>query len=96
MIRHICMFKLINEDKDAKIAEFFERAESLKDIPQLKRYEVVKNDKRTPDSNFDVSLIFDFDSVEDLNDYQTSPIHINFGKFVASVKEDRACIDYEF
>ena len=96
MIRHICMFKLINEDKDAKIAEFFERAESLKDIPQLKRYEVVKNDKRTPDSNFDVSLIFDFDSVEDLNDYQTSPIHINFGKFVESVKEDRACIDYEF
>ena len=70
MIRHICMFKLKNDNKDALIKEFCERAESLKAIPQLKRYEVVYNDKRTPDSNYDVSLIFDFDSVEDLNTYQ--------------------------
>ncbi|SEK65075.1 Dabb family protein [Ruminococcus albus] len=96
MIRHICMFKLKNENKDALIKEFLERAESLKTIPQLKRYEVVYNDKRTPDSNYDVSLIFDFDSVEDLNAYQSSETHINFGKFVATVKEERACIDYEF
>lgn len=96
MIRHICMFKLKNENKDALIKEFCERAESLKTIPQLKRYEVVYNDKRTPDSNYDVSLIFDFDSVDDLNAYQTSDTHINFGKFVATVKEERACIDYEF
>ena len=96
MIRHICMFKLKNENKDALIEEFLERAENLKTIPQLKRYEVVYNDKRTPDSNYDVSLIFDFDSVEDLNAYQTSPTHIEFGGFVATVKEERACIDYEF
>ena len=96
MIRHICMFKLKGDNKDDVIKEFCEKAQSLKTIPQLKRYEVVYNDKRTPDSNFDVSLIFDFDSVEDLNTYQTSPTHIEFGKFVATVKEDRACIDYEF
>ena len=96
MIRHICMFKLKGDNKDDVIKEFCERAQSLKTIPQLRRYEVVYNDKRTPDSNFDVSLIFDFDSVEDLNAYQTSPTHIEFGKFVATVKEDRACIDYEF
>lgn len=96
MIRHICMFKLKNENKDELIKEFCERAESLKAIPQLKRFEVATNDKRTPDSNYDVSLIFDFDSVDDLNAYQTSPIHIEFGDFVATVKEARACIDYEF
>lgn len=96
MIRHICMFKLKQENKEELIREFFERAESLKAIPQLKRFEVVCNDKRTPDSNYDVSLIFDLDSVEDLNAYQTSPIHVEFGRFVASVKEERACIDYEF
>ena len=45
------MFKLKNDNKDALIKEFCERAESLKTIPQLKRYEVVYNDKRTPDSN---------------------------------------------
>lgn len=95
MIRHICMFKL-KDDKAANASELFKRAESLKGISQLRRFEVVKNDSRTPDSNFDVSLIFDFDSVEDLNAYQSSPTHIEFGKFVATVKTDRACIDYEF
>lgn len=90
------MFKLKEENKEASINEFFERAQSLKEIPQLKRFEVVKNDKRTPDSNYDVSLIFDFDSVEDLNTYQKSDIHVRFGGFVATVKEARACIDYEF
>lgn len=96
MIRHICMFRLKNENKAEYVKEFCERAVSLKTLPQLKRYEVVTNDERTPDSNYDVSLIFDFDSVEDLNAYQTSPTHIEFGKFVATVKEERACIDYEF
>lgn len=96
MIRHICMFKLKNENKEELIKEFLDKAQSLKEIPQLKRYEVVYNDKRTPDSNYDVSLIIDFDNVEDLNTYQNSPIHIEFGRFVASVKEERACIDYDF
>lgn len=95
MIRHICMFKLKGENKDEVIREFCQRAESLREIPQLRRFEVVSNDKRTPDSNYDVSLIFDFDSVEDLNAYQTSPVHLAFGDFVATVKEARACIDYE-
>lgn len=96
MIRHICMFRLKDENKDENITEFLERAQTLREIPQLRHFEAVCNDKRTPDSNYDVSLIFDFDSVEDLNAYQTSPVHVKFGEFVASVKEARACIDYEF
>ena len=95
MIRHIYMFKL-REDKQSNIAEFLRRAESLREIPELKRFEAVRNDERTPDSNFDVSLIFDFDSVEDINAYQISETHKKFGNFVAEVKTDRACIDYEF
>ena len=90
------MFRLKDENKEELIKEFCDKAQSLKTIPQLKRFEVVTNDKRTPDTNYDVSLIFDFDSVEDLNTYQTSDTHVKFGAFVASVKEARACIDYEF
>lgn len=55
-----------------------------------------ENKEKTPDSNYDVALIFDFDSVETLNQYQKSPQHIAFGEFVSSVRVDRACIDYEF
>ena len=96
MIRHICMFKMKEENREASIKEFLKRAESLRTIPEIKRFEVVKNDDRTPASNYEVSLIFDFDSVESLNTYQNSEIHKEFGKFVGSVRELRACIDYEF
>ena len=41
-----------------------------------------------------VSLIIDFESWEDLDAYQTAPTHIEFAKFVGSIREDRACIDY--
>ena len=96
MIRHICMFTLKDEAKHEKIEEFVTRAESLKVIPQLRRYEVVTNDPATPASNYDVALIFDFDTVEDLDAYQKSPEHLAFGEFVYTVRKDRACIDYAF
>ena len=95
MIRHICMFRF-KEDRKANAAEFIKRAESLKVIPQIKRFEIVENDPRTPDDNYDLSLIFDFDSPEDLKAYQVSEPHVEFGKFVGTVRELRACIDYEF
>ncbi len=96
MIRHICMFTLKEENKEATIAEFIERAENLKAIDTIKGFEVVRNADETPETNYDVALIFDFDTVEALNEYQTSPIHIEFGKFVQTVRVSRACIDYEF
>ena len=94
MIRHICMFTLM-EDKAANAAEFCQRAEALREIDGLRHFEVVCNDPRTPDSNYDVALIFDFDTVETLNFYQQHPIHKAFGAFVGTIRESRACIDYE-
>lgn len=96
MIRHICMFKLKEENKEQNIQEFIARAQSLKVLPMLRHFEVVSNFKEAPESNYDVSLIFDFDSMADLDAYQTSPVHVEFGKFVGTVREERACIDYEF
>ena len=95
MIRHICMFTL-QEDKAANAAEFVRRAESLKAIPSVRRFEVVTNDHRTPESNYNVSLIIDFDDVEGLDAYRVSTEHVAFGQFVGTIRIDRACIDYEF
>ena len=47
------------------------------------------------DTNYDVALIFDFDTVETLDEYQKSQLHMEFGEFVSSIRIDRACIDYE-
>ncbi len=95
MIRHICMFTLKEENKAANVAEFLERAEVLRDIDVIKRFEVVKNAENAPASNYDVSLIIDVENILVLDEYQTSPIHVEFAKFVATVKEGRACIDFE-
>lgn len=96
MIRHICMFKLKEENKADNLVECVNRAQKLKGIPQVKKFQVVQNDKRTPESNYDLSLIFDFDSVEDLDAYQKAELHLEFARFVTSIRESRACIDYEF
>lgn len=95
MIRHICMFTLKAEGKEQHIAEFMEQAESLRTIGEIRRLEVVRNDPRTPVSNYDVALIADFDTVDDLDAYQKSPVHLAFGEFVYTVRKERACIDYE-
>ena len=95
MIRHICMFTLKEENKESNIIEFLERAESLKQLEMIKKFVAVRNVENTPASNYDVALIFDFDSVEALDEYQKAPVHLEFAKFVGSVRVDRACIDYE-
>ena len=95
MIRHICMFTLKEDNRERNIIEFFERAEKLKELEIIKQFNVVRNVEKTPDSNYDVALIFDFDTVETLDEYQNSQLHMEFGEFVYSVRDKRACIDYE-
>ena len=95
MIRHICMFTL-KDNKAANAAEFCRRAQALTAIPSVRAFSVVTNDPATPASNYDVSLIIDFDDVEGLQAYQVSPEHVAFGQFVGTVRIDRACIDYAF
>lgn len=96
MIRHICMFKIDKENHDENLKEAFKLAENLKEIKHAVRGEVVGNSNEAPDSNYDLCLIFDFESMDDLNLYQIDPIHKVFVEFITKVKKDRACIDAEF
>ena len=89
------MFTLKNENKENNIVEFIKRAEKLKELDIIKKFNVVKNVEKTLNSNYDVALIFDFDTVETLEEYQNSKQHVEFGEFVGSVRKLRACIDYE-
>lgn len=93
MIRHICMFKLKNREDLPAVRD---RAESLRSIPQIRAFRLVENDPRTPESNYDFSLILDFDSVDALNAYSVCPTHVAFGSFLTPLRELRACFDYEF
>ena len=95
MIRHICMFTLKEENKEANAAEFLRRGAELAKHPTISAATVVRNAERTPDNNYDVALIFDFESIEKLDEYRVSPTHVEFGKFVGGIRKERACIDYE-
>lgn len=95
MIRHICMFKLKEENKQTNLEELLVRVQSLKTLEQLRHFEVVCNSPNMPESNYDVALIFDFENAQDLQDYQDHPTHKAFGAFIGQVRESRACIDYE-
>ena len=79
MIRHICMFKLKDENKEANLKEALRRLEEMREIPLIATFEVVTNAAAAPDSNYDLSLIFDFKNMDDLNAYQKhlSLIHIS-------------------
>ena len=96
MIRHICMFKLKDENKEANLKEALRRLEEMREISLIVTFEVVTNAAAAPDSNYDLSLIFDFKNMDDLNAYQKHPMHVEFGKFITAIRESRACIDYEF
>ena len=96
MIRHICMFKLKEENEQANLQEALNRAQSLKAIEQVRGFEVVCNGPDMPESNYELALIFDFHNAQDLQTYQMHPIHKAFGSFITEIRESRACIDYTF
>lgn len=100
MIKHIVMFRL--KDTDGKTAyknalEAKERFKSvLENVSELKSGEAVINSPDAPDSNYTIALICDFDDIDGLNAYQVHPAHVEFAKFIGTIKTERACIDYEF
>lgn len=95
MIRHIVMFKLKEENLEENIARFVENAKTITCIPTVRNYEVRVNSKSANPANNEVALIFDYDSWEDLETYRVHPAHVAFGKFMATIRDTRACIDYE-
>lgn len=100
MIKHIVMFKLKAADGRSEYENALEakkRFDSvIANVPQLKRGEVVINSADAPQDNYTISLLCDFETIGDLNAYQTHSAHLEFGKFIGTVKTDRACIDYEY
>ncbi len=100
MIRHIVMFRLKDTDEKTALenaAEAKKRFNNvIENVETLKKGELVINSEKAPQDNFTISLICDFDDIDGLNAYQVHPAHVEFAKFLGTVKTDRACIDYEY
>lgn len=101
MIRHIVMFKLndalTQDEKKLQIQTAIDLTKDFQaEIPTLINFELTTNSDLAPASNYDIALVCDFENIEGLDEYQTHPKHLKFGEFITAVRENRACIDYEF
>ena len=101
MIKHIVMFKLKEEANGKSAKENLAGALELlknfqEEIPSLVHFEAKTNHPEAPESNYELALVCDFNDIQGLNEYQVHPVHKNFGAYITSVRESRACIDYEY
>ncbi len=95
------MFKLKEEANGKSAKENLAGALELlknfqEEIPSLVHFEAKTNHPEAPESNYELALVCDFNDIQGLNEYQVHPVHKNFGAYITSVRESRACIDYEY
>lgn len=94
MITHIVLFKLLDQSP-SNIGKTRDVLMGMKGkIPQLRHLEVGVDVLHTQRS-YDLALVTKFDSLEDLQAYQTHPVHIEVANHIASVRESAVSVDYE-
>ncbi len=100
MIRHVVMFKFKDEaegrSKEENLALTKAMLEKLPAvIPQIRFQQVALNSTAADQTNYDLCLICDFDSFDDLHTYIVHPDHKAVGAFMRPLRTDRACVDFE-
>ena len=100
MIRHVCMFEFLEEAEGRSRAENVAITKAmLEELPSkidwIRASEVHLRSENAPDGNWDLVLISDFDSFEDLERYRVHPDHVAVGAFMCPVRSARACVDFE-
>ena len=92
MVKHIVLFKFKKTGDIASVKatmrEFKSALEALKDkIPFLRFIEVGVNEN--PKEDFDMCLVTEFDSMEDLANYAVHPDHVAAGRILAETNYKR-------
>ena len=98
MIRHVGTWKLSAVDDAAKSSAYREIADALNpladSIAEVQSLRVARNSV-FPETNWDVILIADYNSVEDLQAYQVHPEHVAAAAIVRSHVAERSSVDFE-
>jgi heme-degrading monooxygenase HmoA len=98
MIRHIVTWKLSATDEVGKAAAFDQISGALNpllgSIAGIRSLTVSRN-AAFPDTNWDVVLLADYDSLDDLRAYQVHPEHVKAAAIVRANVSERASIDFE-
>ncbi len=98
MIRHIVTWKLKAQDEAAKAIAAAEIKTALEGlvhhIPEIISLMVARN-VAYPDKNFDVVLVAEYATLDDLEAYQVHPEHIKAAGIVGARVSARASVDFE-
>ena len=96
MIRHIVSWKLAAKEEPAKAEGYQAIAGALlplaQVIPEILAIGVERN-IAYPESNWDVVLVADFETLEDLESYQRHPDHVAATAVVRSQVAERVAVD---
>ena len=93
MIKHIVSFKLKEESKD-KAELIKQKLEELSSkISQIKYFEIGINISDSP-AAYDLVLVSEFLSVEELDAYRMHPEHIKVADIIALYKSTSMVVDY--
>ena len=100
MIRHIVMFKFKEEAEGRTKAENIAITKAmLEALPEkidwIRSSTVKTNSPAADQTNYDLCLISDFDTWEDLAAYIVHPDHKAVGAFMRPVRLERSCVDFE-
>ena len=94
MIKHIVFFKL----KDPSAENIERTVQVLRDmqgkIPQLRSLEVGADVIRS-ERSYDLALVAEVETLEDLQAYQVHPVHQEVIRYINEVKEQTIAVDYE-
>ena len=96
MLKHIVMWKLKEENKSENAQKIKAMLEALPGIiPQIKSLAVGIDIGADAAGSYDACLITTFDDTAALEIYQNHPEHKKVAAFVATVRENRAVVDFE-
>lgn len=97
-IRHVVSWKLaasdpaVRAEQAAEVARLLNALDTV--VPQLRSISAGAN-VAYPDANWDVTLVADFDSIDDLEQYQVHPAHEAAAAYIRTVVASRVAVDFE-
>ncbi len=99
MIKHVVLFKFKSDlqetEKAEKLIAIKASLEQLRNsIDELLFIEVGINSN--PSETYDLALISEFQTWDDLKAYVVHPEHQKVGAIIRQILDQRACVDYEF
>lgn len=94
MIRHIVLFRFSDTEKEECVRYARNRLKALSQLDTITAMEMGVDIEESPYSDFHLSVICTFSSMEELEKYQQHPLHKQFADWLKIVLKKRACVDY--